>query len=89
MIEGNKVNHCVHCKIKNCKERKGRYCDCAKFPCEILKRLDKRYRAKYGMSEIENLRFIKSKGINRFVKSERKTHQTSNGILCVHDKKRY
>jgi hypothetical protein len=89
MVDGNKVNHCVFCKIKNCKERKGRYCDCANFPCVRLKNLDKRYRTKYGMSEIKNLMFIKSNGINKFVKKERKSHQAIKGILCVHDKKYY
>ena len=47
-----------------CKDRKGDFCfDCDKFPCDRLKRLDKRYREKYGMSEIENLNKIREIGL--------------------------
>jgi hypothetical protein len=79
----------VFCKIKLCKERKGKYCDCDRFPCDRLKKLDKRYRKKYSMSEIENLELIRSKGVNSFLRSERKRWQSKRGILCVHDKKHY
>jgi hypothetical protein len=60
-----------------------------KFPCERLKRLDKRYREKYGMSEIENLRFIQEKGIGSFLGHEEKRWVNPCGTYCVHDKKRY
>jgi hypothetical protein len=80
----------VLCLIRTCKERLGQYCfDCAKFPCEKLKHLDKRYREKYGISEIENLKFIRDKGMDKFIESEREKWQSSKGILCVHDKKYY
>ena len=46
----------VICKITNCNHlTKGtiKYCsDCDKYPCKNLNHLDKRYRAKYGMSLI-------------------------------------
>jgi hypothetical protein len=88
--EKNMPKACFLCRIRTCTERKGKYCfDCAKFPCDILKRMDKRYRTKYGMSEIENLEFIRDKGINNFVKNERKRWQSSKGHFCVHDKKYY
>jgi len=88
--EKNKPKTRVFCKIRICKERKGKYCfDCVKFPCDRLKMLDKRYRANYDMSEIENLEFIRCKGINNFVKNERKRWQSSKGLLCVHNKKYY
>jgi hypothetical protein len=77
------------CRIRVCKKRKGKYCDCDGFPCDRLKMLDKRYRTKYGMSEIENLEIIHCKGINSLVKRERKRWQSSKGILCVHDKAYY
>jgi hypothetical protein len=88
---GRKVNKvCIKCAIKLCKDRHGDYCfNCDQFPCERLKRLDKRYREKYGMSEIENLTFIRDKGISKFIENERKRWESSNGILCVHDKKHY
>jgi hypothetical protein len=81
---------CVFCRIRICNERKGKYCfNCAKFPCDRLKILDKRYRIKYGMSEIENLEFIRCKGVNEFVKKEREKWQSPKGLLCVHDRKYY
>lgn len=79
---------CLRCKMRSCTERKGEYCfECEKFPCDKLKHLDKRYRTKYGMSEIENLEFIKEVGIDKFVESERKRWQSSEGTFCVHNKK--
>ncbi len=90
-VSGRKVNgRCIKCGIKLCKERKGEYCfGCDKFPCDRLKRLDKRYQDKYGMSEIENLENIKKNGIEKFVIGEEKRWVNSKGTLCVHDKKRY
>ena len=90
-FSGRKVNdRCIKCSIKLCKERQGEYCfNCEKFPCERLKRLDKRYQEKYGMSEIENLQMIKEKGIDCFLKKEEGKWVNPDGVLCVHDKKRY
>ena len=86
----NKPKTRLNCQIKNCSERQGKYCfACAKFPCDRLKRLDKRYREKYGMSEIENLAFIRAHGIDAFVKSERAKWQSAKGTLCVQNKKYY
>ncbi|MFI5222263.1 MAG: DUF3795 domain-containing protein [Bacteroidia bacterium] len=80
----------LSCQIRTCPERNGKYCfECTQFPCDKLERLDKRYRAKYGMSEIENLIFIRDNGINAFMKSERSKWQSAKGTLCVHDKKYY
>jgi hypothetical protein len=48
-----------------------RFCyECGDFPCKRLKALDKRYRTKYHMSVIENLEFIQTYGIERFLESE-------------------
>lgn len=88
---GRKVNgRCIKCPIKLCKERKGDYCfKCDKFPCNRLKKLDKRYCEKYGMSEIKNLKTIQTKGIKYLLKQEEKKWVDANGTLCVHNKKRY
>lgn len=78
---------CVQCLIRNCSERKGRYCfSCAVFPCARLKQLDKRYREKYAMSEIANLEYIRDNGINAFVEQQRKKYVSGKGVFCVHDK---
>jgi len=80
----------VNCKIRVCAKRKGSYCfDCDEFPCERLKHLDERYRKRYGMSEIENLEFIRDKGMDEFIENECKKWQSGKGTFCVHDKKYY
>ncbi|NTW33059.1 MAG: DUF3795 domain-containing protein [Bacteroidetes bacterium] len=88
---GRNVNgRCLKCAIKLCKKRKGEYCfECDEFPCDRLKRMDKRYQERYGMSEIENLKTIKEKGIIALVAQERKKWINKEGVFCVHDKKRY
>ena len=66
----------ANCKIKNCVKREGKYCfDCKDFPCEKLSHLDKRYRSKYNMSEIENLKKIKNDGMEKFIESEQEKWQ--------------
>lgn len=64
----------VLCRIKNCEKMASseeKYCFvCDSFPCDRLKNLDKRYRAKYGMSMIENLENIKKFGIMQFIRNE-------------------
>jgi hypothetical protein len=86
----NKPKYCSVCRIKNCEIRlKGnyKYCfQCNTFPCTRLKQLDKRYRTKYGMSMLENLRYIKENGIREFVRNEkaRWTCPQCGEVLCVH-----
>jgi len=47
------------------------YCfDCGDFPCARLVHLDKRYRAKYGTSVMDNLLNIKKIGIKKFIENE-------------------
>lgn len=63
------------CILRSCliiKNNNWEFCSdkCEKYPCLRLKNLDKRYRTKYGMSMIENLKFIKDKGIEMFLESE-------------------
>jgi hypothetical protein len=76
--------------MRLCNNRKGDFCcDCEEFPCAKLKHMDKRYRTKYGMSEIENLEFIRDNGIRKFIAREQKRWMCERGIFCVHDKKYY
>lgn len=79
------------CTIKNCKiikEKSWNYCSpkCEKFPCQRLKNLDKRYKKKYGMSMIENLDLINSKGIREFLRKQKKKYIKGKTIFCVHKK---
>lgn len=59
------------------------------MPCDVLKRLDKRYQTKYGMSMIENLESIRKDGIKKFVANERVRWACDKcgGTICVHDRK--
>ncbi len=88
--EQDKPKTRVNCRLRVCEKRSGNFCcRCAEFPCERLQRLDHRYRTKYGMSEIENLEFIRKNGIRKFVAVERRKWVTKQGIFCVHDKQYY
>lgn len=82
----------ARCKIRNCENIKGdkiNFCfECDDFPCKQVKSLDKRYRTKYNMSEIENLKYIKEFGIEKFVEKEKTkwSCKKCGGIICVHKK---
>jgi hypothetical protein len=85
-----KPAYCVTCKIKTCEHiasRAGALClQCEGFPCARLRQLDKRYRTKYGMSMVENLRAIEELGIEAFVAAEKRkwTCPGCGSLLCVH-----
>lgn len=79
------------CKIRNCEliaKNKLKYCSesCLRYPCTRLKHLDKRYRTKYEMSMIANLRVINELGIRSFIRKEKEkwTCNECGEILCVH-----
>lgn len=64
-----------------------RYCfECGSFPCKRLNALDKRYRTKYGMSMLENLKSIKENGINEFMTKEKQkwTCPKCGELMCCH-----
>ena len=88
--EQNRPKTRAKCRLSICRERKGDFCyDCTHYPCDRLKHLDHRYRTRYGMSEIENLKYIRDKGIEKFLEQERKKWISEKGVLCVHDRKYY
>ena len=80
----------LSCRIKNCdriKSGKAKFCiGCEKLPCARLKQLDKRYRTKYGMSMIENLRNIEASGIRQFIRDEKQkwTCPRCGELICFH-----
>ncbi len=90
MSEG-KPESCRKCTIMNCKIRSDKempFCSdkCEEFPCTRLKNLDKRYKAKYKMSMLENLENIKKFGVAKFVESEKKRWKCTRcgGLVSVH-----
>lgn len=81
---------CISCILKNCEviaNNKSKLCyECEKYPCKRLKQLDKRYRLKYNMSMLDNLKFIKERGMDEFLINEkiRWTCKECGGVICVH-----
>ena len=68
------------------------YCfECVDFPCVNLTKLDERYKTKYGMSMIENLKHIQKNGIKKFLENEQERWKcpTCEGVICVHNKTCY
>ncbi len=80
----------MNCRLRLCGGRTNKYCfSCDEFPCDRLKRMDTRYRTKYGMSEIENLQNIRENGMDEFLREELRRWVSDQGVFCVHDKKFY
>jgi len=85
-----KSRSCLACKIKNCEKiatGKLKYCfECNDFPCARLTHLDKRYKAKYQTSVINNLISIKEIGVRSFVENENKkwTCPKCGSMICMH-----
>ena len=86
----SKPKYCSVCRIRNCDEfalRGSTFCfECATFPCARLRRLDARYRGRYGMSMLENLARIRDGGLEAFVASEKTRWRCPEcgALLCVH-----
>lgn len=98
------VYHCTGCRVrdKNCafikrdceKTRKKQllFCyQCVDMPCENLAKLDQYYNARYGVSLVENLKIIKEKGIDEFLKRQKEKYRCPNcgGIISMHDGRCY
>jgi len=104
-MTGKKRKHtCPGCRIsgkicafvkKRCRKvlkQEVTYCfECEDFPCEIIEKLDRTYREKYKMSTIDNLKFIKEKGMEKFLESEEEKYKCDEcgGVVCVHTGKCY
>jgi hypothetical protein len=98
--QGIRMPYCIGCRPRNkqCAFLKKRceillngrveYCyECENYPCERLKHLDKRYRALYRMSMIENLEHIRRDGIQKFLEIEAKKWRCPEcgGVVCCHN----
>jgi len=61
--------------------------ECEDFPCDKLQKLDDRYKQKYNMSMIENLKYIKDKGMKEFLKLQDKKYRCPKcgEFICVHN----
>jgi hypothetical protein len=87
--DANKPYHCVVCKIKSCEAVRageaGLCSECEKT-CRRLKDLDKRYKAKYHMSMLDNLGYIRDNGMPAFLEREEARWKCPScaGVLSVH-----
>jgi hypothetical protein len=87
---GPMVNHCMKCNIRHCEsltETGSKFCyECNQFPCEKIRKIDKRYQARYETSLILNLRTINKIGIESYITQESARWTCSNcgSLLCVH-----
>lgn len=85
----NKPRSCVACTIANCEKLAGfesGFCyECDKM-CQRMKRLDKRYRERYGTSLIGNLMYIKENGVQAFleIEKEKRTCNDCGKIVSIH-----
>ena len=72
LLLNNKVEFCYECKD---------------FPCERLKRIDKRYQTFFRMSIIDNLKFIKKNGMQKFLKAQKRKWQCPKcgDVICCHN----
>jgi hypothetical protein len=90
--QGSQKSKCRNrCRIKNCDQiAKGtiKYCSdiCSSYPCVRLKQLDNRYRTRYAMSMIDNLKVINEFGIRHFIRNEKEKWNCPEcgEMICVH-----
>jgi predicted RNA-binding Zn-ribbon protein involved in translation (DUF1610 family) len=69
-----------------------RFCfECEKMPCSKLERLDKRYRERYGMSMVSNLRELEQNGMKSFIEAQTAKYKcpACGDVISVHDGKCY
>ncbi len=97
------VTHCAGClpRHKNCYIKRGckklsknevKFCyQCENMPCEKLAHLDRRYRERYGMSMVANLRELEEHGMEAFLKSQTGRYKcpACGDVISVHDGKCY
>ena len=95
---------CMGCRIRNKKcsmirrncpellENKIEFChECDGFPCSNLEKLDNKYRKKYYVSLIDNLRRIREIGAEKWLKEQEELYTCSScgGQICIHDEECY
>ena len=97
------VTHCSGCisRGKNCfikracpklSKKQVRFCyECKDMPCQGVDRVDRRYRVRYGVSLVGNLREIEERGVDAFLRSQEGKFGCSvcGDVVSVHDGKCY
>jgi len=98
-------SHCPGCRVRNTNctyllekcsginqgpTRDALFCfECDQYPCQGIKRMDKRYRENYGMSIMENLERIREVGIEQFASEQYLKHKCGrcSSLISVHNRK--
>lgn len=98
--KGVRMPYCIGCRPRNkncaflkkhCSKLSGgevTFCfECSSFPCDRLKTLDDKYKARHRMSMIDNLSNIKENGIEKFLKSQEQLWKCKNcgELVCCHN----
>ena len=85
-----KPEHCRKCKIKGCINQKGlTYCfECFDYPCTLIKNLEKSYNKRYQASLVENSKFVRQNGLERFMEMQKEKYAClkCGGIISIHDR---
>lgn len=86
---GQMPTHCRRCAIRACAKGKGlRLCAaCPQFPCQPVKRLDRNYRTRYGVSLLENGRVAAEEGPAALLQREARRWRcpVCGGVVSLHD----
>ena len=98
------VSHCTGCLVrnKNCafikrdceriRKKQIRFCyECERMPCNELAKIDSYYKARYGMSMVENQNVIREQGMDEFLKKQYEKYRCPDcgDVVSVHDGKCY
>lgn len=88
---GTEIPHCSKCVIRNCElltKTSSEFCyECKEFPCARLTNIDKRYKAKYRTSLIQNLHVLSIIGMDDYLRQEmiKWTCKQCGSVLSVHN----
>ena len=86
--EDSQPGYCQKCRIRGCAVSRGfDFCfECASFPCQFIKQIDKRYRLRYQVSLIENLLRLQTIGMEQHLLEEKQkwTCAHCGGVTCIH-----
>jgi hypothetical protein len=70
--------------------KNAKFCfECEQYPCKQINRIDDRYRKNYKMSMMDNLEYIKTKGLDKLIDDQNNKYRCSRcgGLISIHNKK--
>jgi hypothetical protein len=75
---------------KNTSKRNSTFCfECNTYPCKQIDRIDKRYRIGFEMSMKDNLEYIRTRGVDKFIEAQSKKYhcRKCSGLISIHNGK--